>query len=1510
MFVKKHRFNKIIALKLIIFSSIILYSTNTYSQKNLVFSGDTVAFPIELSGYMSNLQGQNVDKVELFIAGWGKDSLFTLEEQVEIIKLSRLLVSKNIKPPYFLNFLSCLLAFKEFNSDPKNYDNWYDGLTEFADRKKTTTSQINNILEFTDILLRQNLLYQSSSVSWKATNPNFKILNHGDLRVEFGEGNLVCYSKGDSIVLYNTKGMVYPAENIWKGQGGLVTWEKGGYPREEVFANIKNYEINLTKSEYTAEDVVFTNKRYFTEPLKGILNDQVRLIKDPEDATFPRFDSYTKQFFMKNIYEDIDYEGGLSMQGAKLVGTGSRENLARLKIYKNDTLILIASSVYYGFRNDRIASQHTTVTIKLDKDSIYHPDLFLTYRVKNRELTLLKSENYSSQGPYSDSYHKVDMNFDQLTWRMNENYMKFTAPRGAAIGNAYFESVNFFNYDKFMAMMMLDKAHPLVSLKTFSQKYGSEEFPVEDFANYLNMDINQVQQLAMRMAYNGFVFYDKNIDMITIKPRLYDYLAASINKIDYDVIGFSSVVDAPLENAIFELGSNNLTINGIPQIYVSDSQDVIIYPRNNQIVLKDNRNFQFNGKVEAGLLTFYGDNFFFNYDTFKINLQNVDSLHLRYLSDTKDNFGFPLEKDVNNLLHSITGELLIDKPDNKSGRESYPEYPIFISKENSYVYYEKSYIQNGVYESNDFYFQVYPFIMDSLDNFNYRDLLFKGQFVSADIFPTFEKQLTLQTDNSLGFRHMTPAEGYPVYKGKGTFYNEIWLSNKGLKGDGKLEYITSTTLSKDFNFYPDSMNTTSDNYDIAQKTTETEYPMVRSVHNYIHWLPYADKMYAHRTDVDFTMFNDSTHLTGNLLLEPFGLSGKGRMDLKNSDLQSDLFAYKAYDIFSDTADFYLKSLNKEGFTVLTDNINAHINYTQKMGWFHSNEGYSLVNFPDNRYISYLDDFTWDMEKKELVMGKGIEPVEVDYTDEDSEPEGPRFISVHPAQDSLSFIAPLAYYDYKHNFIKAKGVKFIEVADSRIYPNEGKVTVEPEAKITTLEKAKIRTNKLTKFHTIHTATLKIISKNYFEGMGNYDYIDENEEVQNIHFKEIKVDSTLQTVAMGEIYESANFKLSPVYKYQGKVFLESRQPLLSYKGGVRIEHNCENLLPDWLFFQSRIDPKSIFIPVDDQPVNYDRSKIYAGIYVHYDSIHVFPAFFTAHKGYSDKAIVNSSGFLYYDRSNQLYKIGSREKIDSFSLPDNYLSLFREECKIYGEGNINLGQDLGQVKLQSYGNAKHDIEANETTLDLVMSVDFFMSSPMIEYMAKEIDSIPNLEAVDLNRILIRKYLDNTLGAIDAQKLRDELLLFAEVRDMPHQIKHTFVFNELKLIWNNETNSYRSVGKIGIASIDNVQINKKLNGFMELQLKRSGDNFDIYLDLGNRNYYYFGYTRGVMQTLSSNNKYVETIMNIKAKDRKQKVGRNETSYIYLISTDRKKDVFRRKYLDSLEGIVNTEEGGPLPEP
>jgi hypothetical protein len=355
-------------------------------------------------------------------------------------------------------------------------------------------------------------------------------------------------------------------------------------------------------------------------------------------------------------------------------------------------------------------------------------------------------------------------------------------------------------------------------------------------------------------------------------------------------------------------------------------------------------------------------------------------------------------------------------------------------------------------------------------------------------------------------------------------------------------------------------------------------------------------------------------------------------------------------------------------------------------------------------------------------------------------------------------------------------------------------------------------------------------------------------------------------------------------------------------VNLDHNCDRPVNSWFRFDTRIDPNEIYLPVPEQPIDIDQQKIFSGVYMYYDSVHVYPAFLSANKSYSDIPVVTSHGFLYFDKAADLYKIGSKDMIHNFMLAEDYLSFHREECKLRGEGKVDLGQDLGQVKMSAYGIVHHDIPENETTVDIALMMDFFMDDEMIKLMAHEIDSAPDLTPVDLNRSVWKKTLNRTIGETRAQELSDELNLFGTIKELPEELRHTLILSELNLKWNDVRNSWQSEGPIGIASIDDVQINKKVNGYLELQIKRSGDILDFYLEIDDRTYYYFGYTRGVMQTLSSNPVYVETIMNMKTKDRKMRVRRNETSYIYMVSTDRKKNNFYRRYRDAIEGI-NSEE-------
>ncbi len=1479
---------------LLIFTGIFLIR-DSLSQDFKKFSGNPGAFISEISGLMKpNISAADEALLQEFINIWRIDSLYTAEEQLQIVKISELLLAKKAKSnPHFSNYLQCLVYFKRKNQTPVNFQQWITGITNIADNRKIPLSTLNNLFTFTTQFIDSAILYQSTTVKWKSSNSQYKITTDSGFAVIIGKTNLICSTRFDSISIFETQGTFYPVENRWQGIGGIVTWERAAFNKDSVYASLSEYSIDMKRSEYKAEQVTFINRNYFDNPLKGNLIDKVQRNKTPADADYPKFFSYQRDFSIKNLYKDINYEGGLSMQGAKLVGTGTADEPAAVYIFRKDTLVIKAYSDYFAFKSDRINSPMTSIVIKIKEDSIYHPGLAFSFKVPTRELSLSQTDNFISHSPYYNSYHNVDMTFEQLVWKMDQPYMRFTAAMGSSIGIANFESVNIFDYNKFAQLQCMDEVHPLISIRSFSRHLGMEQFRADDFADYLNKPLAQVKQMLMRMAAMGFVFYNINTDMVTIKPRLHDYLAASVSKIDYDVISFPSRTEAPLDNAVFDLRNFDLTIYGIPKIFVSDSQNVVIYPAKDKIILKKDRDFLFDGTLTAGLLTFYGHNFFFHYDSFKIRLQHVDSLYIRYLTGKIDNYGFQATDDANNLIEDVTGDLYIDKPDNKSGRKSYPEYPIFKSMENSYVYYNRPDIQSGAYKSDNFYYMLYPFTMDSLDNFNRESMVFDGELHAAGILPVIKEPLRLQSDKSLGFTFNTGPEGLPLYEGKGKYTQSIQLSNQGLRGQGRVDYLTASILSDNLMFYPDSMNAVAKEFTIAEKTTETEFPQVRSANNYIHWLPYKDELYAYKKDVSFSMFNDAGTLAGDLKLQPSGLTGSGKMDLKNSDLQSEYFTYKSKEIIADTADFYLKSVHSDGFTVLTDNVKARIDYNSRMGYFNSNEDFTMVNFPENKYVSYLDYFIWNMNEKELAMGsnKTFSSAGADT----SELIGPRYISIDPKQDSLNFISPLAYYDYDSNLIKATQVKYIDIADARIFPDQEKLTVKSNAMLKTLENAKIIANRNTLYHSFYNATVNITSRNAYYGKADYDYIDELDQRQVIHFKTIQAERNQPTTAKGDIVEVDHFRLSPNYAYQGKVFLSAERKYLTFDGAVLIETNCEQLPMSWVNFQSEIDPFNIYIPLADPLIDINRNKIFNGIFVAYDSIHLYPAFMSERKNYSDKPIVTAGGYLNFDKTTNEYRIASKDKLHNPAAAGNYLSLHRENCELYGEGKMNLGANLGQVKLTSTGNGKHNVIQNKTELDIILGMDFYIDPNIINIMAAEIDSMPNLPAVDLTRPAYTKAVTELIGREKLDALRTELSLFGTVKELPAELKHTIMFNDLKLQWNDESNSYLSVGKIGIASINNRQINKLVDGLIEIQLKRSGDICDIYLQIDRNTWYYFGYTRGVMQIHSSNRAFLDKMIAMKPNERRQKVTSGE-SYIYMVSTDMKKNEFIRRYREVLE--------------
>lgn len=1470
-------------------------SSASFAQLNPIkqFTEDPVKF---LDDVKTMFEATNMDKKDLkdymeqFALTWNNPKCNDNVKKA-VYTTCNMMVKKKLRIlPEYQSYLNSVANFINSNQSEDNFLSWEESIYKILNGK--IIKNYSDYLQMSENLFASNTFYKSAVIEYKSSNNKYIFEYDSVPKVIFPALDLRMFNnQNDSSVIYNTRGVYYPYKGIFIGETGKVNWKKAGLDDKTVWAELKKYQISLKTSGYTADSVTFYNKNYFQKPLQGQLQEKV-ISEKGNNVSYPRFDSYSKRMQIPNIAKDVDYDGGFSMRGEKFLGSGNKDEDAKLIFHRDGKKFLVVGAKSIGITTDKLTAEGANIKFYFDKDSITHPSVNMKFMTGTRMLSLVRTSDGISKSPFLNSFHKVDMYFEELSWKIDDPKIDLRMLVGNSSEDAMFESSNYFRSDRYDRIQGIDAMNPLIQMRDFVRKNNDErDFTGEAYAHYIKFALKDVAPNLIRLSIMGFITYDAEDDKVHVNEKLFDYIAARAAKIDYDVIQFPSVVRGA-SNASINLLNYDMTIFGVKQIYMSDSQNVVIYPLNQQIILKKNRDFTFAGVVHAGRFDFFGKEFSFDYDKFIVNLKNVDSLRLMVKSNEPDAYGeYPLVK-VRTVIENINGDLEIDHPANKSGRKPFPNYPIFNSFKDSYAFYNKKFIQNGKYPKDKFYFHLEPFTIDSLDNFTNEGLTFKGELVSAGIFPTIKESLTLQPDYSLGFVNQTPPAGLPMYGGKATFSEAIKLSNQGLRGDGTLKYVTSVSKSKDFIFYPDSTNAVAQNFDVVQQKVKPEFPQVHGEDVKVHLMPSKDVMHvSNNKDKKFQSYNGQSEFTGLFSLTPKQLYGNGTTDFSNAKLDSRWIKFRANAFDADTSNFSLKALDIASLAFATDNVNSHIDFDKRMGEFKSNGKGSIVKFPVNQYVCFMDNFKWYMDDSQIELGASKNPVPKG-ANEDLDLVGPEFISTHPAQDSLRFQSPSAKYDLKKYVITAKEVKYINVADARIYPDKGDVIIEKDAVMRTFTNAKIVANSVTKYHNLYNCTVNVYARKNYAGSGFYDYVDEIKNKQTFYFSNVSVDTTFQTYAETEIKDSSKFRLSPNFEFKGKVKLKATNQFLVFDGAGRISHDCAAIPKTWFKFESEIDPNNIYIPISKDPVNEFGKPIAASLMVTTDSTHFYSAFLSPKESSNDPFVLPADGYLFFDKGSREYRISNKEKLVERSLPGNYLSLNTTNCKVYGEGKIDLGGDFGQVKMESYGSAVHFLIPDSVIFDMMCTIDFFFEDGAIDKMSDQIVGFADLKPTDFSRPVFEKGMREMLGKEQADKLLSQLNLYGSYKKFPDELKKTLFLSDVKLKWNKDTRSYTSSGKIGIGNINKTQINKYVDGRIELVKKRGGDILTIYLELDANNWYYFNYSRGTMLAVSSNDAFNNILKDLKP-EKREKAGdkdKKEPNYYFNICPPSKKTQFLRK--------------------
>jgi len=1496
-----------IALILCIISLLLFARLGLHSQNIKEFSGDQEQFFKELNDLFDKITVKEQkdlckDMMEKFVDFWNT-GVFSREVKGNITAVcNKLLVRRMRAYPEFFNFLASVNGLMESDHSTESYNAWERSVeTVMADKR--STKPLTSFLQTSNELINENVLYRSNATEWRTSTYKFSFVFDTVPKVIFEDMDLTCYSNNDSSVIYKTHGVFYPLDSKWFGSKGKVNWTRAGFFEEDVHAFLEDYEIFLGFSKYTADSVKFFHKKYWEKAILGSFEEKLLANVTPENATYPVFKSYLTELEIKDVFKDVDFLGGIEMHGRKMFGLGSKEQDAYLSFKKDGKEFIKVLTKNVVIYPDRMSSALATATIAIDNDSIYHPGLQMNYVDINQELSLIRVGEGTSKSPFYDSYHNLDIYTEAIYWKMDEPFINFESVKGTSSqSKASFESNNFYSLARYLKLQGIDEVNPLLLVKRFTEKYNVRIIGVQAFAEEVLLPAEQVIAMFINLANRGFVIYDRDEKVAVVKDRLFDYINAMNKKIDYDVVQFNSET-THLQNAALELDSFGLKLNGVPVVYLSDSQNVFIYPTNEQIVVKKGRDFSFGGRVHAGSFDFYSKKCDFSYDQFKIDMPAIDSVSFVVPSFEVNANGERTPVRVKSVISDLAGGLYIDDPNNKSGLKHLPQYPIFNSIKDAYVYYDYPSIYNGIYDREKFYFYIYPFTLDSLDNFEIDLLEFPGFLTSAGIFPDFEDTLRVQPDYSLGFDKTTPPDGFTAYGGKGTYFSNINLSNQGLRGKGSLQYLTSNSSSDEFIFFPDSCNALARDFVINEQFTPIEYPAVKGTNAKLHWDPYMDRMIYQQRELPFQMFNRQSELLGTLILTPERLSGAGKMSFEDAEMVSKFYTFGQHEIFADSADFNLKSREYTQSAFSTRNYNSHIDFNERKGEFVSNGGASVVEFPINMYICTIDEFKWFMDSYEIAIGSTEKEAQMARFNHfpireliDVPLEGSEFISIHPDQDSVRFISTVASYNLKEYVLHADDVKYIRVADAAIFPADHKIIVNPGAKINTIGNAQILANTVTRYHEIYDAVVDIKGRNKHSGIGNYDYVDEKDVRQKIFLRDIGVDPSFQTVGNGFVSDSTGFKISADFDFSGNILLYANREFLNFDGGFRIQHTCSKGHRSWVRFNSDINPRDIFINISDKLISLEKDSLVSALMFSNELSRFYSGFLSEPGSISDLEVLSANGYIHYDKAAESYDIASLEKLQGLSMAGNQLSLSRKKCILTAQGKINLGTELGQVSMNSSGSARHFIIPDSTIFDLVLTLDFPFEDKALGLMSTEIEE-QNLPGVNLVRPEFIKTLVDLLGEKEADKIIADLQLFGKFRKYPSELEHTITFTDIKFKWNFAARSYISYGPIGIGSIGKHQINKYVDGYVEIEKKRTGDVVSIYLEFEKGKYwYFFNYRNNLMQTISANTEYNTIIQELKDEKRTKKESKEGEEYSFIISNLRKKTDFLTKIKQSSE--------------
>ncbi|MBX2890398.1 MAG: hypothetical protein KF734_05685 [Saprospiraceae bacterium] len=1461
-----------------------------------------------------------------------KANVFSEQDMRRVIAMSNLLADgfKLTPFPYFKNYMNAVSAAK---SDPDTtlFNRWHTLAEEaIGGVEKGRTKPISQFLEFSVDFLEQRALKsgEGGSVTWKIRGGKFHFeYNDKQPQMRCENVDLIGVRKQDSIIIFNTSGSYSPFENLWRGSGGKVTWADAGLD-SSVFVKLTEYKVESIKPLFQCDSAMMYYPLYFPGgSIAGKFEHNIVVGNKAGATQFPRFESFDKKLKITKIGEGVEYFGGFRLHGSSLYGYGSGNEPAQVTVYdkKRKKVFFGTGPLFIIKREQNIVAEGVNAKLYMDEDSLFHPAVDLRYDIPAQVISLTRGNKGSERNPFFSSFYNMNLNTDRIAWYLNRDSLEIGARAGTGKGveqKISFESSNHFDMADYNKMQHIASQNPISTLyitwlESDQDKEDNGRLVSDDeYARRINpkFDYSSIQTLLAELVREGFINYYFDRHQIELRDKLIHYALASQGKRDYDGINIEST--SANANARLDLKTKETHVRDVKKIELSNRQKVALIPYNNEFTLLKDRDMRFGGRLYAGMVLFEGSDMEFKYQQFQINFDSVRHMDFYLPTGDLDKNGQPIANAMNSTVELVSGVLLVDAPNNKSGKEDLAMFPSLQAKKHSFVFYDNPQIQKGVYTRDSFYFKLDPFSFNGLDSYTKEQLKFKGEMFPATIFPSFKETIVVRDeDKSFGFVHKTPPTGYPTYSKKGNYTGELDLSNKGFLGRGKLEYLTANIESEDLIFRPKQTTGTAKKFFMEEdRAGAVKVPQAQGENVSVNWLPFKDSMYVESKAKDFELFKKPNYFhKGTLILTPSGLKGTGVFEWSEGILTSKLISYGPFQASADTADLQIKSLDGAGFAFDSRNIDGELDFDKQIGHFKANTENATTTLPLDQYRTSMNEFTWDMQQKTIEFK--------------ADPKKPgSFVSIDPDQDTLSFTGKTAFYDLKTNYLTIGGNEVIKSADAYIYPDSADIIIEPGGKMKQLTNARIVADTVNQYHTINRATVDILGKKLYKASGYYEYniFGYNQEV---FFNDIvgerrgpgsNATKNVLTSASGNVTAEDSFRMDVKTLFKGEIILKANQRNLRFNGFAKME---ADKLPgrNWFSINAQVDRTNPIIRIVGAK-DEEGNPLVTGFYLSRNQGELYPRILLPAYNRVDRAILNCTGVLKYDAKNDRFTYGDSAKVAETTLRGAKMIFDNRTGIVQGEGRLSIGSELKYMKLTTSGRLKSDFNKPDSvfhtvTGEFMTGVEMTIPKALMEIMVNDIKASSFDAPAAIYNTNPTFYQPAVSEFISDDKELPEMLanLTNNLIILPKKDnKYAFVLGRHPVIWNDEYQSFLSLeDRIPLVALNGELFGKVLNIFVEYKMpggfvmpspssipdeeeeeeeveeeagksdkkekktkdderaaaaaaptSSKDDRFYLYIKASSDLWYFFGYQAGALNVVSSSTRFNDALLGLKAKE------------------------------------------------